>query len=98
MSESFEDFYNKLDGAVNRHAPLKKLKPKEIKLNQKPWLSSRILKMIKIRNKIFKRKKRQPNNEHFKQLYNLFRNRVNRELKRSKKTYYTEFFQENTQY
>ena len=46
----------------------------------------------------FERKKRQPNNEHCKQLYNLFRNRVNRELKRSKKTYFTDFFQENEYY
>ena len=29
----------KLEGSVNRHAPLKKLSPKEIKIKNKPWLS-----------------------------------------------------------
>ena len=48
--------------------------------------------MIKIRNKLFQRKKRQPNNENIKRLYNLFRNRVIRELRKSKKKYYNEFF------
>ena len=28
-------------------------------------------------------------------LYNLFRNRVNRELKKAKKNYYTKYFEEN---
>ena len=42
--------------------------------------------MIKIKNKLFSRKKRQPNNENVKRLYNLFRNRVvNKELVKSKK-------------
>ena len=41
--------------------------------------------MIKIKNKLFFRKKRQPNNENVKLLYNIFRNRANRELKKIKK-------------
>ena len=36
VNEQFQDFYFKLGGCVDRHAPIKKLKPKEIKLNQKP--------------------------------------------------------------
>ena len=52
--------------------------------------------MIKIRNKLFQRKKCQPNNENNKRLYNLFRNRVIRELRKSKKSYYNEFFKTNT--
>ena len=52
--------------------------------------------MIRIRNKLFERIKRQPGNENVKQLYNMFRNRVNRELKRSKKAYYTTYFEEHS--
>ena len=47
--------------------------------------------MIKIRNKIFARKKRQPNNDNCKYLYNLFRNRVNKEIKKPKKNYYADY-------
>ena len=81
VNDSFKDFYTKLEASVDRHAPLNF--PREIKIKNKPWLSMGILKMIKIRNKIFARKKRQPNNENCKQLYNLLRNRVNRELNKS---------------
>ena len=82
VNDSFKDFYTKLEVSVDRHAPLKKLTPKEITIKSKPWLSTEILKMIKFRNKIFARKKRQPENENCKRLYNLLRNRVNRDLKK----------------
>ena len=96
VNDKFNDFYFKLGGCVERHAPLTKLTPKEIKLESKPWITSELNKMIKIRNKLFQRKKRQPNNENNKRLYNLFRNRVTRELRKSKKSYYNEFFKTNT--
>ena len=51
--------------------------------------------MIKTKNKLFQRKKRQLNNLEIKRLYNLFRNRVNRELQKAKRNYYTEYFEEN---
>ena len=50
--------------------------------------------MIKIRDKLFARKKRQPNNENCKHLYSLFRNRINREIKKFKKQY-AEYFKEH---
>ena len=81
VNHQFNDFYFKLAGCVERHAPIKKLSPKEVKLKQKPSISRELIKMIKIRNKLHRRKKRQTNNENIKILYNLFRNRVNREMK-----------------
>ena len=51
--------------------------------------------MIKIKNKLFNCKKRQPNNDNIKRLYNIFRNRVNRELIKSKKIYYTKFLEDS---
>ena len=74
---------------------IKKLSPKEIKLRSKPWISTEIFKLIKVRNKIFARKKRQPSNANTKRLYNLFRNRAAREIKKSKKKYYSEYFEMN---
>ena len=81
---------------MDRHAPLKKLTPKELKTKSKPWITPDIVKMIKLRDKFFKRKKRQPNNEVIKRVYNLFRNRTIRLLKKSKKKYYTEYFAEHS--
>ena len=76
-NDLFLDFHLKLKGV-----PIKQLTCKEVKLANKPWITPAISKMIKIRNKTFARKKRQPNNMNIKRLYNLFRNRVPRELKK----------------
>ena len=40
-------------------------------------------------------KKRQSHNDNCKRIYNLLRNRVQRELKKSKQKYYAEYFAEN---
>ena len=95
VNDKFNDFYFRLAGCVNRHAPLKQLPPKKIKFDNKPWISSKIQKMIKIKNNIFQRKKSNPLSDNLKRLYNKFRNRVNRELKKSKINYYSNFFDRN---
>ncbi len=95
VDDQFNDFYWRLEGCVDRHAPLKKLNRKDLKLKSKPWITPEIIRLIKERNNLFKRKKRQPSNENVNRLYNLFRNRINRELKKSKKVYYTKYFEEN---
>ena len=53
----FNDFYLKLKGCTDRHAPIRKLNAKEVKLRSKPWISSELAKMINIKNKLFERKK-----------------------------------------
>ena len=95
VNDKFINFFFFSWKAVLKDMPLKKLTPKEIKLESKPWITADLNKMIKIRNKLFQRKKRQPNNENNKRLYNLFRNRVIRELKKSKQNYYNEYFEVN---
>ena len=60
---------------------MKKLTPREINIKNKPWINEEIAKLIKLRNKVHARKKRQPNNMNCKRLYNLLRNRVQRQLK-----------------
>ena len=49
----FNDFYHKLKGCTDRHAPIRKLSVKEIKLKSKPWINSDLAKMIRIKNKVF---------------------------------------------
>ena len=77
------------------HAPIKELTAKEIKLKSKPWITHNINKLIRNRNKLFIRKKRQPNNAKIKVLYNMKRNEVNRETLKSKKNHFIKYFQEN---
>ena len=95
-TDLFNDFFWKLECCVERHAPITKLNYREIKLKVKPWKTPKLSKMIKIKNKMFERKKRQPLNDNVKFLYNTFRNRVNRELKKSKKSYYDSYSEEHS--
>ena len=40
VNDQFKDFYLRLMGCIERHAPLKKLNPNETKLKHKPWISA----------------------------------------------------------
>ena len=87
------DFVWKLSGSAELVAPIEKLKPKQIKLRLKPWISNDIQKLIKVRDNLFARKKRQPDNEHVRKTYNIARNRVTRELKKSKTEHHRKNFE-----
>ena len=87
------DFVWKIDSCAQAIAPVEKLKPNQIKLKLKPWISDYIQRLIKIRDNLFARKKRQPENEHVQKTYNIARNRVTRELKKSKIEYHRKNFE-----
>ena len=82
------DFLWRLNGCAERHAPTKKLKPKEVKLKLKPWITTDIQKMMKIRDNLFKRRKRQSDNERVIEAHKKMKNKVNREIKRSRNNHY----------
>ena len=67
---------------------------KEIKLQSKPWINFKIVKLIKYRDRLKRRmtRKRTLDNEY---LYKKFRNRVASEINNSKKSYYHQFFSEH---
>ena len=83
-----DDMFWRLEGCADREGPIEKLKPKEIKLKLKPWITPDIQKLIKVRDRLFARKKRQPDNEHIQNVYNQARNRVSRLLEKSQKEHY----------
>ena len=71
---------------------MRKLNPKEIKIKNKLWMTPHIVKQIKLRNKIFERKKRQPENENIQILFKQLRNRINHEISKVEIKYYTRYF------
>ena len=54
----------------------KEVVPKEIRVQNIPWLNAEILKMIKIRNKVFHRKKGEPIMKNVKLTFSYFLNRA----------------------
>ena len=62
-----------------------------MKLKDKPWINNRILKMMRIWDRILQKLKKQQNPDNLK-LYKKFRNRVSNELKESKAQYFIIIF------
>ena len=91
----FNDFSWRLEACVDRHAPIKKLNKKHHKKMSKPWINKQIIKLIAHRERLFHKKKENPQNQRIKSAYNLFRNRTTREIKKAKKNYYKEYFENN---
>ena len=66
-----------------------------MKLKDKPWINSKIQKMMRIRDRILQKLKEQQTDDNLK-LYEEFRNRVSNELKESKARYYHNYFSTNS--
>ena len=95
VNDSYNDFIFRLEGCVNRHAPIQKLNQKEQKRNQNPWLTNEILKRIKHRNKLFAQRKSNPSDVNIKRIYVLFRNAINRDINDAKKSYWASYFDQS---
>ena len=94
-SDLMSDFYTKLGGSSDKHVKIKKLSPKEIKLKLNPWITPEIKKMLDLRDRLYARKKREPNNERVEQAYKIARNRVSRKIQKSKQEYQDAYFTEH---
>ena len=67
-----------------------------MKLKDKPWINNRILKMMRIEDRILQKFKKRQSPDNL-QLYKKFRNHVYNELKESKARYYHNYFLTNSQ-
>ena len=95
VNVQYQDFYDKLQSCYNNHVPLKKVSCNKFNLDLKSWITPELQKMIRIRNRLFKKKKIQKDNVNTRRAYNLFHNRVIRRLKKAKIDYYNNYFQDN---
>ena len=95
VNDRFNDFTWRIEGCVDRHAPLKKCNKKQINKKNKPWINDRILKMIRLKERYFHAFKSNPLEHGYKLLHNRFRNRITREIRQAKKDYYKNYFHNN---
>ena len=96
VNNKFDRFLKDLNTLTNKHAPIKRRSRKEMKLKDKPWINNRMLKMMRIRDRILQKLKKQQTPDNLK-LYKKFRNRVSNELKESKACYFHNYFSTNSQ-
>ena len=55
VDEKFASFYEGVSNLVDKHVPSKKMTHKEIKLQSKPWINFKIVKLIKYRDRLKRR-------------------------------------------
>ena len=95
LNAKFNRLLSVLDELVDTHAPLEKLTKRNIKFRNKPWINSKIQKMMHIRDKL-RRKLKKTNDQSVKDLCKGFRNRVSDSLRESKASYFYNYFQRNS--
>ena len=95
-NSKFDLFYDQIDSVYKVLVPYKRLSKKEVKIASKAWISKEIFAKMKYRDKLYSKlfKSKQPNpNLHY--LYKKFRNRVVKDLKDSKTSYFNQYFSLN---
>ena len=96
VNNKFDGFLKDLDTLTKQNAPIVRRSRKAMKLKDKPWINHRIQQMMRIRDKILQKMKKQQTPDNLK-LYKKFRNRVSNELKESKERYFHNYFSVNSQ-
>ena len=81
----FDLFYDQIDFVCKVHVPYKRLSKKEVKISSKPWITKEIFAKMKYRDKLYSKLL----NLHY--LYKKFRNRVVKDLKDSKTSYFNQY-------
>ena len=91
---AYSIFHKKFQSLLNKHAPLRFLSRREVKLKQKPWIPKGILKSIKVKRNLLKIFKKTSNQDTFLK-YKLYRKTLNILRKNSKKMYYKQYFEKH---
>ena len=98
VNQSYACFDKSVNEIIDKHAPLKKLNKKELKLREKPWITPDIIKTIKIRDKLLRSYIKANEGKHKEQLhkeYKKCRNKIVSMIRNSKKMHFQNYFAEN---
>ena len=76
-NQSLTNFYYKVEKLLDEMAPMKRLTPKEIGLQQRPWITSGLLKSMFSRDKLYKEFVTERNPRRKQELHNLFKTKRN---------------------
>ena len=89
-------FHEKYLQIIDKNVPHKMLSKKETKLKQKLWISKAILTSIKIKNILY-RKYLQKQDIFWYERCKFYRNKINKLISKSKKSYLRKLLQDNFQ-
>ena len=95
---SFNNLLKRINAILDNHVPLRKVTKKKLRFRSKTWTTLSLQKSISIKNSLFAKFIKsndinQKNEMHIR--YNQYRNLISALLKRSKRLYFTRFFNDN---
>ena len=93
LDQNFDFFQQLFIEIIDKHAPVIKISNKELKQQQKPWITKDILQLIYQKNKCYK-KFIETQDQFYYQRYKFFRDTSNSALRKSKHEYFNQFFKE----
>ena len=99
LDRSFDTFLTTINTLLDKHAPLKKANKKDLKLQQKPWITKGILNSIRNRDIIFRKLKKTTNpiaKLNLQERYKTYRNQIVALSRISKKNHMSLYFANNT--
>ena len=91
VNENWNTFRELFTGVLDQVAPQKEIR---VKQRTEPWMTAEILNLIKERDHFLSLHKKYKKHEHYKQ-YCYLRNKVQREVKSAKSSYFTNKIEEN---
>ena len=92
VNNNFDYFYSKITSCVESHVPEKRVTRRGLKLRSKPWIGSKIQKLMYLRDKLFNKANKSATSSN-KYLYRKFRNHVVAEQWQSKIKYFQNYFE-----
>ena len=86
-NESFDMFIDVMTNSINKFAPFRSLTKREIKLKAKPWITPNISKLIRKKNRLYKKFVRSKSNAD-QRAFKVFSNHLNHMKEQSKRHHY----------
>ena len=99
-NHAYEIYHNRFIELLNKHAPMRKLSKKEIKLKKKPWLTMGLLKSISKKRALYSKfrndKLKNKNTELSFGQYKDYNDLLNKLKRKSKRNFYHKYFTDNS--
>ena len=96
INQKYAFFHENIMKVIDKNTPLKKLTKEELKKSKIPWITKGILTSIK-KKYILSKEFIKSNDQLTFLRYKTYRDKINHLIHKSKKKYYTDFFQKPAQ-
>ena len=97
---AYDTYLEKYCTLLDKHAPLKKPSKKQIKRQNKPWITQGIIKSVGKKRSLFvklkKLKSKNKNTDEIHKKYKYYTDTINKLKRKCKKDYYQNYFNENS--